>query len=167
MRWVSRVFFIIHSACLCAHCASSGDPRPPPISFCQRPVSQWGRKNTGTGRPSMERMWNLHRICRALALILTVASGQNNRVLDQYGGASCHGAEFTPSDQTSTPPNWAFASLVAWRKNAADMLGSGQPLTVYPLWIALYEALYCLQKHLVYKSVFTVGVMARCRIVRN
>lgn len=75
-------------------------------------------------------MWNLHRICRALSLIRTAASSQNNQVLDQYGGASCHGAELTLGDQTTTPSNCAFALLVAWKSAEADKLGSGQPLTV-------------------------------------
>lgn len=98
-----------------------------------------------------EGMWNLHRICRAASPVVTAASGQNNQLLDPYGAASCHGAELTPSDQTTTPLNWAFASLVAWKKSAADLLHSGRPLTVYPLWIAFY----LLQGRLIYNREFS------------
>lgn len=67
------------------------------------PFHNEGERTQKLGDQASERLWNLHRICPALSLILTAASGQNYQVLDQYGGASCHGAELTPSDQTTTP----------------------------------------------------------------
>lgn len=140
--------FIVHSVCFVHTVLPLEIPDLHLSLSVSGPSHNEGERTQEPGDQALERMWNLYRICQALSLIHTVASGQNNHVLVLYGGASYHGAELTPSDQTTTSN---FASLAAWKKYAADMLGSEQPLTLY-LLIPLYEALYFLHEHL-----FTAG----------